>query len=340
MIQAPIFIVGAPRSGTTLLRQMLNRHPRLAICGETHFLEVVYQPRRQRAFGELGIEANRRRLIQAYVSLRRARDQVGMEFKKFEQRIVEQGLSYPAMFASILQCYAEEQGKPRCGEKTPQHALFTQTLLEWFPDAVILHIVRDPRDVISSLLHRPSAAASVVSNARAWLKLNLAARKCSSHPGYLEVRYETLIARPEEELRRICGFVGERYLPAMLVPEQGRVEDSSGMDRFRTPLTASRRGVWRDELTATEAAQVEWALGDQLTAFGYDRAMPPASFGMVFRGVAFAALDTLRMAIQRLPALWYEYFNATDLESYERWRFPPDDGARARTKPSTKSVRA
>jgi hypothetical protein len=325
MSAGPIFIVGAPRSGTTLLLQMLRRHPRIAISGETHFLEVAYQERRRRVFGDLSQQANRERLIQAYLATRRAKLQLQMDFTKLAEKLLREGDSWRDMFAAILQGYAEAQGKPRWGEKTPQHALFTETFLQWFPDAAVLHILRDPRDVVASLLHRPAASASAVTNARAWLRLNQAARRCSGRPGYREVRYETLVAQPEEELRKICEFLGEEYSPLMLLPEQQRVEHSGGMDRFRTPLTRARLGLWRKELSSAQAAQIEWALGDQMEAFGYAREMPRATAMTIWRGAAFSALDMARMAVERLPALWYYYMAPTDLANYERWRFPPPE---------------
>lgn len=317
-----MFIVGAPRSGTTLLRQVLSRHPRMAISGETHFLTLVYQERRRRAFGDLRQPENRRRLIQAYLATRRGQRQIGRGSAQLEERASREGDSWPSMFAAILKEHAESQGKARWGEKTPQHARFTETLLEWFPDAAILHVLRDPRDVVASLLRRPFASASVVVNARSWLRLNQAARRSSGRPGYRMVRYEELVAQPEEKLREICRFLGEEYAPAMLLPEQEQIERSSGMDRFRTALTAERLGAWRQELSLAEAAQIEWVLGEQMEAFGYAREMPPASAMIRLRGASFAAFNNARMAFQRLPAMLYYFTTPTDLANYERWRHP------------------
>jgi hypothetical protein len=69
---------------------------------------------------------------------------------------------------SVLEDYAESQGKKRWGEKTPNHSLFTETLCQRYPGAVILHLVRDPRDVVGSRRRMTWAANSVVANARIW----------------------------------------------------------------------------------------------------------------------------------------------------------------------------
>jgi hypothetical protein len=314
----PVFIVGAPRSGTSLLRQMLNRHPELAICNETHFLRIICKKGRREAFGDLGNRANRQRLVNEYVSLR-PMQRLGVDCTRLAERLVQEGTSYQALFTSVLRYYAESQGKRRFGEKTPRHALFVDTLCEWFPGAVILHIVRDPRDVVASLLRMPFGSRSVVLNARLWLRLNLAARRSSHLHEYLEVRYEALVIQPEQELTRICTFIGEEYSPAMLTPEQPAVTDDSWRNRYQTPLTTSRVNQWRRELTPEQVAQIEWAVGPHLERFGYAREAPPASILTIVRGVSFAAFVKARRAIATLPALWYGHVKPMAISKHEYW---------------------
>src|SRR6266851_2044993 len=213
----PVFIVGAPRSGTTLLRNILNRHPALAICGETQFHRHVYS--RRRAFGSLADPKNRERLVHEYLSTDRIK-RLGMDLSKLREKLLREGDSYRAVFTCVMEHYAESHGKQRCGEKTPQHALFTETLCDWYPGATIIHLLRDPRDVVASLQRMPWASDSVVTNARVWVGQNVAAQRSSHRSGYLLVRYETLVNRPEEELIRICAHLDEEYSPLMLVPQE------------------------------------------------------------------------------------------------------------------------
>jgi len=336
MIPPPIFIVGAPRSGTTLLRRILNRHPRIAICGETHFGPLVYQKPRRKAFGDLANPANRRRLVAQYTALQRT-NRLGMDCGKLTDRLLQQATSYRAMFACVLQFYAESRAKARCGEKTPQHAYFVETLCDWFPDAAILHLVRDPRDVATSLRRMPYGFRSVILNARTWLNCNRAAGKASQHPGYLQVRYESLVVDPAQELRRICDFVGEEFYPSMLTPERQAVLDPLGRDRSLNAVTTARMGKWREELSAQQIAQVEWMAAPELENLGYRPEVPAASAVTVLRGVSAAVYELARHTFRRLPAFWYYYAAPTRLRQQEYWRHPENAQRRASAAAQPKS---
>ena len=139
-----------------------------------------------------------------------------MEPQALEVMLLDEGVSYQAFFLSLLRCYAQAQGKRRCGEKTPRHALITEVLFEWYPGASIIHLVRDPRDVVASFLRLPWADHNVLGNAHLWLRLNLAARSSRQRPRYLMVHYEQLVTQPKQELRRICTSIGEDYSAIML----------------------------------------------------------------------------------------------------------------------------
>ena len=115
------------------------------------------------------------------------------------EKLMREATSYQALFTCIVKNYAEWQGKERWGEKTPQHGWFSETLCDWYPGGTLIHLIRDPRDVVASMQHVPFAGDSVVRNAWTWLACNLAAQRCSNLPQYLPVRYETLVSQPEKE---------------------------------------------------------------------------------------------------------------------------------------------
>jgi hypothetical protein len=308
----PIFIVGAPRSGTTLLRNMINRHPAIAICTETDFHHLVYK--RRRAFGSFGDLQNRRRLVKEYLSTQRVK-RLGLQLPELEQTLLREGTSYEALFASLLRFYARVHGKRRCGEKTPRHALFTETLCQWYPGARIIHLLRDPRDVVASLLRMPWADRNVLGNASLWLRSNLAAARSRLRPQYLMVRYEELVASPEQQLSRVCAFMGEEYSPNMLVPDR----DPAGLQpwywRAEERLTAQRVGKWREQLTLKEAALVEWFVGRHLQTFGYEAVSHAPSRMAIVRDFASTLFQAARR--QAFPAAWYSFRRSRELAKEE-----------------------
>jgi hypothetical protein len=104
---------------------MLNRHPSLAICAETHFNHYVYK--RRRAFGDLRNLKNRQRLIDEYLSIRRIR-RLGIDLPGLKEKPAREATGYRAVFACLIGSYAESAGKERWGEKTPRHALISELL--------------------------------------------------------------------------------------------------------------------------------------------------------------------------------------------------------------------
>jgi hypothetical protein len=317
--EAPIFIVGTGRSGTSLLRNILNRHPRIAISDETHFLQYVYS--RRRAFGNLDNPAHRRRVADEYVRLKHLR--VISDPGALRARLLRDATSYRGLFTSLAANYAELQGKPRWGEKTPHHALFAGTLCEWYPHATIIHIVRDPRDVVASLQRMPWSAGSVVRNAMTWRRINLAARQCCDRPQYMSIRYETLVREPERTVAGICERLGEEYFPSMLVATKPTLLHPSPpwLARAAEAITAERLEKWRAELTAEEASQIEWAVGEHLESFGYRRAAEPASIQAIVRGLGRAAWDAAHQRFRQLPASWCRLVRPTKLAKEEYWTY-------------------
>ena len=156
-MMVPVFVVGVPRSGTTLLSAMLNAHPDIAISPETFFLEWALRRRDVDPREEQGFE----RFWDDY-SASKSFESLGLDNAVLRNNLPAGGeRTFVAIFASILQTYAEAHGEARCGEKTPRHYLYIDTLLEWFPRATVVFVVRDPRAVAASLLRVPWASNDV-----------------------------------------------------------------------------------------------------------------------------------------------------------------------------------
>ncbi len=301
-LDAPIFIVGSGRSGTTLLRNMLNRHPAIAICPETHFNDLVYA--RRRAFGNLADQHRRRRLVTEYLATNRIHMRE-IDEPALEAELMRNGTSYKEFFASILRFYAEATHKVRAGEKTPEHAMFTETLCRWFPDALILHVLRDPRDVVASLMRMRWAPRTISANARRWARVNFAASQARGLPGYLLVRYETLVRQPEQELLRICTFAGVEYCSGMLMVETPPADCPPWFRRAYESVTTERLEKWREQLTPDQVALVEWMVGPLMEELGYARVSSAPSRWRIAREAARYFFDTAGRHIGEFPAVWY-----------------------------------
>jgi|SRR5579862_1138179 len=317
-VKPPVFIVGAPRSGTTFLRNLLSRHPTLAICGETRFFSEIYQHRR--AFGDLQDQENRRRLTDKCLAMARIR-RLGLDLAGLREDLLQHATNYREFFTCIMRYNAESKGKQRYGEKTPHHSFFTETLAEWYPTAAILHLVRDPRDVVASLRARPWAPKSIVNNALMCSLFNRAASRSSHRPGYLLIHYERLVTHPEQEVARICAHLDAPCDPAQLLSAEQIAGPYTWPRHAGGPLTTERLGKWRELLTAEEISQVEWIAAKDMQIYGYERSTASTSLTAKARGLTLAAVDSVREQLARVPYRWHRWKQPTELATQEYWRY-------------------
>src|SRR4051812_12229565 len=162
----PIFVVGCPRSGTTMLQLMLHAHPRIALPPENRFVLPAYQRRHE--FGDLHDPARRRDLARWMISTRQFGD-LGLD----EQRVIDAVVGAPPTLGSavgtVFRLYAQRFGKPRWGDKRPAYLRSLPALLRMFPDAQIVNIMRDGRDCVASLNEAPWSSADIGDHIAAWV---------------------------------------------------------------------------------------------------------------------------------------------------------------------------
>jgi hypothetical protein len=328
----PIFIVGAPRSGTSLLRNLLNRHPAIGLCDETYFFYYVYG--RRRAFGELSDPEARRRVIERYLAISRIQ-RLRLDLQALVDCLQREGTTYPSFFAALLRFYAGAHQRRRWGEKTPQHALVTEVLHEWYPHCRVIHLVRDPRDVVSSLLQMPWGSRSVLTNTRLWLRCVRAAERSQHRANHLLVRYEQLVADPEAELRRICSFVAEDYCPQLLVAGGTAAVDAWWFERAQAPVTRDRCGAWQQHLTRQQVRAVEWIAGAQMRRLGYEPTGSPPSTAMRLHVTVSEVAAAAAATVRALPRMWYYWLQPTQLAAEEAWIDRQSPGFRDATGPET-----
>src|SRR4051812_15026779 len=160
----PIFVVGCPRSGTTMLQLMLHAHRRIALPPENRFVLPAYERRHE--FGDLREPQNRRDLARWIAGTPQFAD-LGLD----EQQVVDAVVGAPPTLGSaigtVFRLYAQRFGKPRWGDKRPAYLRHLPELLRLFPDAQIINIMRDGRDCVASLKETPwssSALPDLVDN--------------------------------------------------------------------------------------------------------------------------------------------------------------------------------
>ncbi|MEU4156813.1 sulfotransferase [Actinoplanes sp. NPDC026670] len=276
MSDRPIFVVGCPRSGTTMLQLMLHAHPRIALPPESRFLLPGYARRRE--FGDLGDPARRRALGEWITGTPHFGD-LGLESGAVVTAVTSAPPTLGSAFGTVFRMYAHRFGKPRWGDKRPLYLRHLPTIRRLFPDAQIINIMRDGRDCVASLKEAPWSSGDLDELIDVWARsADNALRAARTLPvdGFHQVRYEDLVAGPEPHLRRICDFLGEEYHPAMARPSELAPVAVPGYKTWHalthSDVTTARAGSWRERLTADEIARCEAVFGDRLTRFGYEPA--------------------------------------------------------------------
>ncbi|MEU8239767.1 sulfotransferase [Actinoplanes missouriensis] len=274
----PVFVVGCPRSGTTMLQLMLHAHSRIAIPPETRFLLAGYGRRAE--FGDLTDEARRRELAGWIVRTSQFGD-LGLDADAVVNAIVAAPPTLGSAFGTVFTMYADRFGKPRWGDKRPLYLRHLPTILRLFPDAQIINIMRDGRDCVSSLKETPWKPADFDTLIDYWSQSAdaslLAARRYPADV-FHQVRYEDLVADPEPHLRKICAFLEEEFEPAMTRPNQLASVAVPEWKTWHTMThkapTTERVASWRSRLTEEEVRRCETAFGDRLAKFGYLPSLP------------------------------------------------------------------
>ena len=277
----PVFIVGMPRSGTTLVSMILNGHSRICITPETHYFDKFYRKGERR--GCTADEAAFERFV-AYVTESSNIQQMGFtaeERSQLAEKILATGRrSHAVVLGTLLASYAATQEKSIVGEKTPKHILYTDAIFDAFPQARILHVVRDPRDVILSLRKVDWEVGNMLEHLGQWKQaIRVGMHAARVHAGRLMVvRYEDVLESPEQTVRDVCDFLGVAFEPAMLAyhehtPANFDVKLEPWKVKNLQPIDAQNRMKWKTLMSANDCALVEARAGEEMAALGYPLVM-------------------------------------------------------------------
>ena len=292
------FVIGVGRSGTTLLRLMLDAHPDLAIPPETHFLPALIElfeggrPSADELVAAVETHPGWRDFGLSKAELRAAfSPAVASDDTQATEETLDAGGAIRAFYAA----YAARHGKPRWGDKTPVYIESIARIGGVLGDqARFVHLIRDGRDVAVSrgarAVKRGREATPAREEAQTWKRRIEGARKqAKAVEHYLELRYEDLIADPEAVLRQVCRFTEIEFHPAMLAYHERASERLAelsdlpgkggkvrpGAERIAAhaltsePPRPDRVERWREELSDQAIADYENVAGDLLAGLGY-----------------------------------------------------------------------
>lgn len=277
--KSPVFVVGSPRSGTSLLYHSLLSSGGFAVYDEeTHFFSGL-APR----VGSLAHVKNRKKLIAKWLESEYFKVS-GLEMDDLERRLVTECRTSGDFLRIVMESMARSQNVDRWAEKTPDHALFLDEIKRTVPDALFIHIIRDGRDVALSLdgmgflksyLLRKEDSLLVCGLYWEWLIET--SRKQAQNLGsdYMEVRFENLVNKPQETLSQIGEFIGHD-LDHQRIREVGiRTVSNPNTSFSGASGTFNPVDRWKNDFSPAQLARFEATLGPGLRALGYELASRP-----------------------------------------------------------------
>jgi Sulfotransferase family len=296
-----IFIVGVSRSGTTLMRTILERSPRVAIARENHFVGHLRRGEGARYYfrkvGDLSSDDNVRKVAELIYSgefQRRSRWREVSPFwrwlvanvrqQEMERRLLASDRTERGLWAAFLRAYADKHGRPIMGEKTPAHLAYVDTLLEWFPNGRVVHMIRDPRGVYVSDLRRrrgklrkpyswlakmPGMLPATILVQTTWVWRGAARRHAQYAARYPDryrlVRFEDVVQSPDETLGGLFEFLGVEAPPD---PTNVKVM-ARGFKWGEEGLDAGAAERWRSQIGSFSNRWLRFFLGRSMRHFDY-----------------------------------------------------------------------
>ena len=283
---SPIFIVGTPRSGTTLTARILDKHSSIFIPGETHFFDDIWARRK-----ELGREFDQscrfkilERLKTLYGRYNESDDQARvaalLDDMQVRDNLSNNWNSYTDVFSSFMEMQMLHEGKKRWGNNTPRDIFHVQTIMDFFPQAKIIVCVRDVRDFLLSYQGKWRATAPEeverlkklyhpVITSLLWkssMKLLPGIKESVPRQNLHIVRYENLVTDPENTVKEICEIIGEDFEQGMLNVETY----GSSHGNMDQGIFSSSIGRWKTQLSQEEIWIAQKICQNQMNDLGYE----------------------------------------------------------------------
>ncbi|MBN1354530.1 MAG: sulfotransferase [Candidatus Omnitrophica bacterium] len=270
----PVFIVGSGRSGTTLLKDLMNSNSDIKFPPESHFLLEFYK-----LFGD---PRNEKEAVGLMRHIRRhyRYKRFGLDIKDAE---IKGFRKYNSLIDYIYTRFSCKYKAKRWGEKTPYYMNYLEDIKSLFPSAKFIHIIRDGRDMALSVIATAWGPNNVYTAAKYWKEYVEAGIKARDKlkESYMEVKYEDLLENPESVLRKITSFTGLTYSPDMLkltsLKEDGYIANTRNFFGRNTSHRASDKkivkrntGNWKKKMKESDIKIFNFVAGDLLKKLGYE----------------------------------------------------------------------
>ncbi len=271
MSDDPIFVAGLERSGTSLMYALLATHPNISMTRRTNFWRYFVD-----RYGDLDDDANLEACLTALRSYKRM-VVLDLDHDRLRRDLLVGPRTYGRLYRLLQEQVADRRGKPRWGDKSLELERYSTRILTEFPQARILHMIRDPRDRLASVLTRWQVRrGDIGAGTAAWRwSARLATRNARAHPdNVMIVRYEWLAGEPEAALRSICAFIGEPYDEEMLsMTGSGRFRDDGSNSSYGARpvgvISTDSIGRYKEVLEPGQIAFIQGAAARELVEHGY-----------------------------------------------------------------------
>lgn len=328
--QSLVFVTGASRSGTTLMSVVLGKNSRVLCMNETHYFGDCWDPRSTDTLDADALEEAAARLL-ARLERGILKAQVTQDdrtkARTFLATLPAQRRTPADIYQVIVSKSAQDAGKEIPCEQTPRNIFYASRLLDIYPGARIVHMIRDPRAVMASQKKRwrRRQLATVklpfyhtirvwanyhpTTMSQLWRRATAQALKLQSDnpQRFLTVRFEDLLRDPEPTVRKVCEFLGIEFEPDMLHVGQINSSHQSSVGGARPGLNKGAIDAWREVLNSGEIAITEDVCGAEMQSCGYNMDVPQGAglatrtyYGLtyVFHALSVAATNPRRALIQ------------------------------------------